>query len=849
MNSGRRITWSVLAAIVCLIVVTSFSEVGAQQNGARPSLADRLSALRRSITGEELAEPEEETPARTSRSQNTNHRSARAGSRSVTARHSSVPQQRSVNHGAASRNSNNHSATGRKSSFNLDPLNILPFGSKKTKPAATNSTTNHRNAQPTRPTAPRNIRLGALPQRQSQTQRSVSVARRSPPLRVKEATSDLTDLTQENFTPPVISNSPSLIVSDSNTEVVKPLPASNEYDVATDQNDLSVTIQDSVENVAEAELGATASGDYAPTDRSRNTPLNPFQRDTSERSATERSILTSPTTHETSVEAKLARRSPLLLNEESAAVKNEPITPIRTAPKQVTVEPVRTIPQATSRLDIFAKEEPIQPAIIPKTSLPKATAKPLINSLFIKMAPAVSATLVGPKNVMIGREANYKLILKNQGEAAANGIVTQLHLPTTVKLISSNETSGFTQNASDGSLEWQINQLGSRETATLNMTIRSLEGKPFTVGINMQTTSLQGEATIVVEEPQLALSLQGPSDVLFGDSHTYRLQVSNPGTGLAENIVLTLIPPGGTVDQKESVRIAQLPAGKTETFDIELSAMEVGNMQVQATAVADGGLTAASEKLVVVRKPELHIDIRGPKEAYANTTATYYFRVRNDGTAEANGVIVSAKLPAGAKLAQATEGYKLGENGESVSWKVGKLSPGDRFVMEMRCSVTKAGDSKMIVATKAEGKTENIEEAFLTNVVALADLKLEISDPRGPVAVGSEAEYTIRLKNRGSNTAKSIQIVALFSEGVEPIAVEGGKSTINNGRIAFQTIDSMAAGSEIVFKIRAIAGKPGALIFRAEVLCSELETKLSQEETTRFFDNDFNQSNPLQDAE
>ena len=67
--------------------------------------------------------------------------------------------------------------------------------------------------------------------------------------------------------------------------------------------------------------------------------------------------------------------------------------------------------------------------------------------------------------------------------------------------------------------------------------------------------------------------------------------------------------------------------------------------------------------------------------------------------------------------------------------------------------------------------------------MALADLKLQVSDPSGPVAVGEQAVYEIRVQNRGASTANEVNVVALFSEGIEPDQVEGAMYTVADGRV------------------------------------------------------------------
>ena len=63
-----------------------------------------------------------------------------------------------------------------------------------------------------------------------------------------------------------------------------------------------------------------------------------------------------------------------------------------------------------------------------------------------------------------------------------------------------------------------------------------------------------------------------------------------------------------------------------------------------------------------------------------------------------------------------------------------------------------------------------------TKVESLADLKLVVNDPQGPIQVGEETTYEICISNRGTKAATEVQVLAQFSEGIEPVNVEGGKA-------------------------------------------------------------------------
>jgi hypothetical protein len=83
-----------------------------------------------------------------------------------------------------------------------------------------------------------------------------------------------------------------------------------------------------------------------------------------------------------------------------------------------------------------------------------------------------------------------------------------------------------------------------------------------------------------------------------------------------------------------------------------------------------------------------------------------------------------------------------------------------------------------------------------------------------------------------------VNVAALFSDGIEPDQAEGAMYSVADGRVSFKPIEDLPAGREVVLKIRAHAVQPGTHVFRAEVLCRDLDTKLAAEETTRFYADD-----------
>ena len=68
--------------------------------------------------------------------------------------------------------------------------------------------------------------------------------------------------------------------------------------------------------------------------------------------------------------------------------------------------------------------------------------------------------------------------------------------------------------------------------------------------------------------------------------------------------------------------------------------------------------------------------------------------------------------------------------------------------------------------------------------------------------------------------------------------MQGGAHEIGRGQVIFKPILSLGPGSETTFRIHATADHSGDHVFRAEVTCASLNTKLAGEETTHFYGDD-----------
>ena len=417
----------------------------------------------------------------------------------------------------------------------------------------------------------------------------------------------------------------------------------------------------------------------------------------------------------------------------------------------------------------------------------------------------------------------------------ANDVVVRIELPAWVDVSEINASSGIAQPQAGGGggqrLLWNVSQLSAEAQETLRLSVIPTKNRNFGLAIDWTVRPESSLAEIEVQQPQLELSVFGPKDILYGETAVYTIQLTNPGTGDADNVSVDFSYGAQTLPTK---KIGTLAAGAQTEITVELTSRQAGTLPVSAVATGGNGLRAHASEEVLVRRAKLELTINGSKRKFAGGVGTYEIRVRNTGNASAAAVLAKVMLPTGAKILAGTD---LTAAANGFIKRIGPLAPGAERVFTVQCQLTSAGDNRLEV--HAESETElAASSSFVTRVDALADLKLQVNDPQGPTAIGAKANYEIIIENRGTKAAEDVKVVAQFSEGVEPVRAQGTVAEIVPGQVLFQVIPRIGPGEQIKLTIVAVADRAGNHRFRVEITSSEPDTRLVAEESTYFFGDD-----------
>ena len=312
--------------------------------------------------------------------------------------------------------------------------------------------------------------------------------------------------------------------------------------------------------------------------------------------------------------------------------------------------------------------------------------------------PAGSALRVetdGPKAIAVGKKRSYRIRLVNQGTAAARQVVVTASLPASVQIISAQSRLGTVDEPTDPAggrrVVWSMEQVSASSQQELAITLRRPRTSRSTCRSTGCTAPPRWPLGLRSSNRMLAMNIDGPVEMRFGETKVFKVKLSNPGNGPAENVSVNIAATGANSQPNP---IGTLAAGESRTLELELTAKQAGTMQIRAVARGDGDLQAESAHEVRVRRAALAVQVSAPGLLYAGTTASYKIRVANQGDAVAEGVIMQIELPAGAKngIGVDKKPIKL----EQPRWRIGDLGPGAERVYSMQCDLTVSGQNQLV---------------------------------------------------------------------------------------------------------------------------------------------------------
>jgi uncharacterized repeat protein (TIGR01451 family) len=465
------------------------------------------------------------------------------------------------------------------------------------------------------------------------------------------------------------------------------------------------------------------------------------------------------------------------------------------------------------------------------TSQPLPGAPKKLFSDFRKGLPQIETEWRKKGDINVGQKCELELIVKNTGTAMAAYLEIAAEFPQTVQVTETSPTP-----FDDGT--WKIPGLAPGKEHRILITMIPLERGEIAPNANVKFTTATA-AVFTVEEPMLALVVKGPEQVKLGESVSHVVTISNPGTGVANNVSVMVTLPKGLEHASQRNRLmmdlGSLSPGEKRNVRLALTAAAGGEQLLVIDAKAGAELAEQSQSLVTVLAPKLEIAVTGPSLRYLGRDARYSVSVANKGAATTDNVRAMYAVPEGFEFQSATRGGKCDESRRIVSWFVGSVKSNETIELSLKLRPVKPGEFTHAARVVSE-HGEIAEAQAETRIEGTASLLLKVADLDDPVETGKETAYEITIQNDGSKEAQNVGLSIELPVGVKLVDVQGPSTHIaENGLVVFKSLPKLPPGKTATYRLFVRGMEEGNQRLRARLTSDSIHEPLTIEELTRFY--------------
>lgn len=430
-------------------------------------------------------------------------------------------------------------------------------------------------------------------------------------------------------------------------------------------------------------------------------------------------------------------------------------------------------------------------------------------------------TTTGPTTAVAGTPITFEVVVQNDGPSDARQVSLTDLLPAGITGVVVTPSGGTpcSPAACDlgtfpagASLVLTVTGTVSPSTPAGTVLTQAASVSSPSPDPNGDNNSAATTVTVTTAARLAVAKTVGPDPLVPGRDATYTVTVTNAGPSDARSTVatdplqdgLSLRTPGATADQGSCAPVGRvqacdlgiIAAGQTVTITVPVSVdpafsgTTIGNTATVTSPTPDTdpspGVRDGSVTTDVVGLADLTLTKTGPATVIAGQPLAWTIAVSNAGPSVARQVVVTDVLPTG--LTGATVSTDRGNcalAGADLTCTVGDLAPGDtaRVQIFLQGTVDPALAAGPIVNTATvtspttepgQDPTEGRSATATTEVTRSADLAVTMA-PLTPVFTpGSEAGWTVTVRNDGPSTATSVRLTDLLPAGLTGATVTVG---------------------------------------------------------------------------
>lgn len=459
----------------------------------------------------------------------------------------------------------------------------------------------------------------------------------------------------------------------------------------------------------------------------------------------------------------------------------------------------------------------------------------LTSMLLVMMAVAVqgaemgSLQLRGPATVEQGVPYDTEIVFTPQGDL--KDVAIQVLLPSGVEYVKSTP-----EGKRNGTvLEWREAALKKCQAQRYTVTVKATGNGPIELCAQAIATAQLCYKSAVIKAA-IAIRKSGPAEALLNSVVPYTIEVSNPGSAPARDVVVTDIVPEGMTHESGkttlSYPLGTLEPGATRTLYVLLTAAKRGTFVNKARVeTSNAGNAEATAPTVVVLR-DYTLEKTGTAEQFVNKKATYTITLRNTGDVALKNISVQDQAPGETRIL-AAEGAKV--YGNAATWVVEQLNPNESKQFTLTLTSAILGTHRNRVASITPDGLQRTAAAD-TLWKGMPALLIEVVDTEDPLTKDEMTTYDIRVTNQGTERDHNVQIVAELPEQLEIVTVGGAtEGTVAGRTVTFAPFPVLQPKQQLMFSVRAKAVAEGDARVKVKLTSDLLKTPVVEEESTHVY--------------
>lgn len=343
------------------------------------------------------------------------------------------------------------------------------------------------------------------------------------------------------------------------------------------------------------------------------------------------------------------------------------------------------------------------------------TYQPTLCTTVQVVNPQLKLTKQGPSQAHICDRIEYRYVVSNTGTGVAKGVVVSETLP-----------DGLTTEDGKTEVVVKVGDLAAGKSNDFTVVMKPAKAGEFTSRAVARSQAkdevTSGKVTTLVQQPVLAVDAFGPEWQYVDEPVTYTVRVTNKGDAPAREALLRLDAPALAEDARVR-QLGTIEPGQTQTVSVTVEGSSGGtadqSLKLTATAASECAAEVADTAVTTVKTiPALLLEtVDNLDPVQVGQATTYTITVKNQGSAPANNVAITAELPAELQYVEGSGQTEIKADGQKLTLApIKSLAPGEVATWWVQAKATKAADVRFRIELNSDYLDKPVPEVEPTRL-------------------------------------------------------------------------------------------------------------------------------------